>query len=209
MGYVYLAIAIGAEVVGTLALKASAEFTKLIPSMMVIVGYAIAFFFLALAFRTIAVGIAYAVWGGVGIGLIVIAGAVLFNENSGFASDNWSRAHFGGRSDSEHNVTHHCTLTHLTCSRACLFTCACEMDDWPCRPNIAFDGQQHRLGTRAELLLLLVVPMEAMEARRAALACSRSQQLLRLVRAARRSCAEGQAACNPARTALMRRSAAA
>ena len=80
MGYVYLAIAIGAEVVGTLALKASAEFTKLIPSMMVIVGYAIAFFFLALAFRTIPVGIAYAVWGGVGIGLIVIAGAVLFNE---------------------------------------------------------------------------------------------------------------------------------
>ena len=65
---------------GTLALKASAEFTKLVPSMMVIVGYAIAFFFLALAFRTIPVGIAYAVWGGVGIALIVIAGAVLFNE---------------------------------------------------------------------------------------------------------------------------------
>ena len=81
MGYLYLAIAIVAEVVGTLALKASAEFTKLIPSMMVIVGYAIAFFFLALAFRTIPVGIAYAVWGGVGIGLIVIAGAVLFNES--------------------------------------------------------------------------------------------------------------------------------
>ena len=80
MGYLYLAIAIVAEVVGTLALKASAEFTKLIPSMMVIVGYAIAFFFLALAFRTIPVGIAYAVWGGVGITLIVIAGAVLFNE---------------------------------------------------------------------------------------------------------------------------------
>jgi small multidrug resistance pump len=66
--------------VGTLALKASAEFTKLVPSMMVIVGYAIAFFFLALAFRTILVGIAYAVWGGVGIALIVIAGAVLFSE---------------------------------------------------------------------------------------------------------------------------------
>ena len=65
---------------GTLALKASAEFTKLVPSMIVIVGYAIAFFYLALAFRTIPVGIAYAVWGGVGIALIVIAGAALFNE---------------------------------------------------------------------------------------------------------------------------------
>jgi small multidrug resistance pump len=79
MGYLHLAIAIVAEVAGTVALKASVEFTKLVPSVIVVVGYAIAFF-LALTFRTIPVGIAYALWGGVGIALIVIAGAVLFNE---------------------------------------------------------------------------------------------------------------------------------
>ena len=80
MGYLYLVIAIVAEVAGTSALKGSAEFTKLVPSILVVVGYAIAFFFLALTLRTIPVGIAYAVWGGAGIALIVIAGAVLFNE---------------------------------------------------------------------------------------------------------------------------------
>ena len=80
MGYLYLAIAIVAEVARTVALKASVEFTRLVPSVIVVVGYAIAFFFLALTFRTIPVGIAYALWGGVGIALIVIAGAVLFNE---------------------------------------------------------------------------------------------------------------------------------
>ena len=80
MGYLYLVIAIVAEVAGTSALKGSAEFTKLVPSIVVVVGYAIAFFFLALTLRTIPVGIAYAIWGGAGIALIVIAGAVLFNE---------------------------------------------------------------------------------------------------------------------------------
>lgn len=80
MGYLYLAIATVAEVVGTVALKASAGFTQLVPSAVVVVGYAIAFFFLALTLRTIPVGIAYAVWGGAGIALVVIAGAMLFNE---------------------------------------------------------------------------------------------------------------------------------
>jgi small multidrug resistance pump len=80
MGYLYLVIAIVAEVAGTSALKGSAEFTKLVPSVVVVVGYGIAFFFLALTLRTIPVGIAYASWGGAGIALIVIAGAVLFKE---------------------------------------------------------------------------------------------------------------------------------
>jgi len=80
MGYLYLVIAIVAEVTGTAALKASAEFTRLLPSVVVVAGYAIAFFFLALTFRTIPVGIAYAIWGGAGLALIVIVGAVLFNE---------------------------------------------------------------------------------------------------------------------------------
>ena len=80
MAYLYLGIAIVAEVAGTAALKGSVGFTKPGPSMVVIVAYTIAFFFLALSLRTIPVGVAYAVWGGVGMVLIVIAGAALFNE---------------------------------------------------------------------------------------------------------------------------------
>lgn len=80
MSYIYLAIAIVAEVAGTSALKASEEFTRLVPSVIVIAGYAIAFFFLSLTLRTIPVGIAYAIWAGAGIALIVAAGAVLFRQ---------------------------------------------------------------------------------------------------------------------------------
>ncbi len=80
MSYIYLAIAIVAEVAGTSALKASEEFTRLVPSIIVIAGYAIAFFFLSLTLRTIPVGIAYAIWAGAGIALIVAAGAVLFRQ---------------------------------------------------------------------------------------------------------------------------------
>src|SRR5262249_32698181 len=78
MVYLYLGIAIVAEVAGTAALKSSVGFTK--PRMVVIVAYAIAFFFLALTLRTIPAGIAYAVWGGAGMALSVISGAVLFND---------------------------------------------------------------------------------------------------------------------------------
>jgi small multidrug resistance pump len=80
MSYVYLAIAIIAEVIGTSALKASEEFTRLVPSIIVVVGYAVAFFFLSLTLRTIPVGIAYAIWAGAGIALIVAVGAVLFRQ---------------------------------------------------------------------------------------------------------------------------------
>jgi len=78
MVYLYLGIAIVVEVAGTAALKSSVGFTK--RCMVVIVAYAIAFFFLALTLRTIPVGIAYAVWGGAGMALSVISGAVLFND---------------------------------------------------------------------------------------------------------------------------------
>lgn len=80
MSYAYLAIAIVAEVIGTSALKASEEFTRLVPSLIVIVGYMVAFFFLSLTLRTIPVGIAYAIWAGAGIALIVVASAVLFQQ---------------------------------------------------------------------------------------------------------------------------------
>lgn len=80
MGYVYLAIAIIAEVIATSALKASAEFTKLVPSVIVVVGYATAFYCLAVVLKTIPVGIAYAVWGGAGIVLITAVGAFMFKQ---------------------------------------------------------------------------------------------------------------------------------
>ncbi len=76
----YLAIAIVGEVVGTAALKSTEEFTRLIPSLIVIVGYGTAFFFLTLALRTIPVGIAYAVWAGIGIVLISAAAWVLYKQ---------------------------------------------------------------------------------------------------------------------------------
>ena len=80
MSYLYLAIAIVAEVIGTSALKASAEFTRLLPSLIVVGGYAVSFFFLSLTLRTMPVGIAYAIWAGAGIALIVAVGAVLFQQ---------------------------------------------------------------------------------------------------------------------------------
>ncbi|MBW1847984.1 MAG: QacE family quaternary ammonium compound efflux SMR transporter [Deltaproteobacteria bacterium] len=80
MGYLYLSIAIIAEVIATSALKASEEFTKLGPSILVVVGYAFAFYFLSLVLKMIPVGIAYAIWSGIGIVLITIAGAIYFRQ---------------------------------------------------------------------------------------------------------------------------------
>jgi small multidrug resistance pump len=80
MAYLYLAIAIVAEVIGTSALKASKEFTNLFPSLIVVVGYGLAFYFMSLALRTIPLGITYAVWSGTGIVLIAIAGVFMYKE---------------------------------------------------------------------------------------------------------------------------------
>jgi small multidrug resistance pump len=79
-GYIYLGIAIVSEVIGTSALNASQGFTRLLPSVIVVVGYAIAFYFLALTLRTIPVAIAYAIWSGVGIVLIAIVGVFWFRQ---------------------------------------------------------------------------------------------------------------------------------
>ena len=80
MGYVYLAIAILAEVIATTALKSSASFTRLAPSMVVILGYGVAFFALSLCVKTVTVGVAYAVWAGLGIVLITIAGYLVHGQ---------------------------------------------------------------------------------------------------------------------------------
>lgn len=71
MNYAYLALAIVAEVIATSCLKWSEGFTKLWPSVVTVVGYGIAFYFLSLTLRTIPTGIAYAIWSGAGIVLIV------------------------------------------------------------------------------------------------------------------------------------------
>lgn len=80
MGYLYLAIAIVFEVIATNALKASEEFTKLVPSIIVVIGYGSAFYFLSLVLKTIPVGIAYATWAGVGIALVAIVAAIAFKQ---------------------------------------------------------------------------------------------------------------------------------
>nr|WP_086939409.1 SMR family transporter [Thaumasiovibrio occultus] len=80
MGYLYLTIAIIAEVIATGALKASQGFSNLMPSIVVVIGYSVAFYFLSLVLKTIPVGIAYAIWSGLGVVLISIVGAVLFKQ---------------------------------------------------------------------------------------------------------------------------------
>ena len=73
MHYVYLAVAIVSEVIGTTALQASNGFTRPIPSAIVVVGYAIAFACLSQTLKTIPTGVAYAIWSGIGIVLISLA----------------------------------------------------------------------------------------------------------------------------------------
>lgn len=80
MPYVYLAIAIVAEVIGTSALKASEGFSKTIPSLVVVAGYGVAFYCLSLTLKTIPVGVAYAIWSGVGIFLIAAIGWIAFKQ---------------------------------------------------------------------------------------------------------------------------------
>lgn len=80
MTYLYLAIAIVAEVAATSALKASEEFTKLYPSLIVVVGYSIAFYFMTLVLRVIPIGITYAVWSGLGIVLVAVVGFFLYKQ---------------------------------------------------------------------------------------------------------------------------------
>ncbi|WP_188048948.1 multidrug efflux SMR transporter [Flavobacterium sp. GP15] len=78
--FLFLGVAILFEIIATSALKKSEEFSKLIPSIITIVGYCGAFYFLSFAIRTIPIGIAYAIWSGVGIVLITIIGAVFFKQ---------------------------------------------------------------------------------------------------------------------------------
>jgi small multidrug resistance pump len=78
--YAWLAIAILAEVIATSALRASDGFTRLIPSLVVVVGYGIAFYGLSLTLKSIPVGIVYAIWSGAGIVLITLVALALYRQ---------------------------------------------------------------------------------------------------------------------------------
>ncbi|SDQ35955.1 small multidrug resistance pump [Pseudoxanthomonas sp. CF385] len=78
--YVYLALAIAAEVIATSALKASEGFTRTGPSLLVAAGYGVAFYFLSLTLKTVPVGVAYAIWSGAGIVLIALIGWVVLKQ---------------------------------------------------------------------------------------------------------------------------------
>ncbi len=80
MNYLYLAGAILFEVVATSALRASDGMTKLAPTVLCIIGYAAAFYLLSLTLRTVPVGVAYAIWSGVGIVLIALIGTFWFKQ---------------------------------------------------------------------------------------------------------------------------------
>ena len=80
MKWVYLLLAIVSEVVATSALKSSESFSRLWPSVLTVVGYGVAFYLLSLTLREMPVGIAYAIWSGVGIVLVSLAAVVLFGQ---------------------------------------------------------------------------------------------------------------------------------
>ena len=86
MTYVYLTIAIVAEAIATSALKASARFTRLVPSIFVLSGYLCAFYFLTMVLETVPVGVVYALWAGLGIVLVAILGAILYREKLDLAA---------------------------------------------------------------------------------------------------------------------------
>ena len=80
MGYLYLSIAVAAEVIATSALKASDGFTRPLPTVIVALGYGIAFYFLSLVLKTVPVGVAYAIWSGAGIVLIGLIGWLVLKQ---------------------------------------------------------------------------------------------------------------------------------
>jgi small multidrug resistance pump len=78
--WIYLAIAIVSEVIATSALKATEGFTRWPPMTLVVIGYASSFFFLSLTLRLIPIGIAYAVWAGLGIVLVSLVGWHMYQQ---------------------------------------------------------------------------------------------------------------------------------
>ena len=82
--WLFLLVAIVSEVIATSALKSSEGFSRFLPSVIVVVGYGIAFYCLALTLRVIPMGVVYAVWSGIGIVLITLVGWLLFGQKLDF-----------------------------------------------------------------------------------------------------------------------------
>ena len=80
MHWLYLALAIVSEVAATSFLKASDSFSRFWPSVIVVVGYGLAFYFMSLSLRTIPIGITYAIWSGSGIVLIALIGWIWLGQ---------------------------------------------------------------------------------------------------------------------------------
>lgn len=78
--WIFLAVAIVSEVIATSALKASEGFSRLGPSLLVIVGYGIAFYCLSLTLKTIPIGVVYAIWSGAGIALITLVAWLVYGQ---------------------------------------------------------------------------------------------------------------------------------
>ncbi|GAA5072170.1 multidrug efflux SMR transporter [Roseibacterium beibuensis] len=80
MIWLYLVIAIAGEVIATTALKASDGFTRAGPVAIVVVGYGVAFYFLALVLRSLPLGVTYAIWSGLGVALVTLIGWLVYDQ---------------------------------------------------------------------------------------------------------------------------------
>jgi small multidrug resistance pump len=80
LAWVHLGAAIATEVAGTLALRASNGMSRLVPSIVVVVGYVASFWFLAIVLKTMPVGIVYAIWSAVGVALVAVLGKLMFDD---------------------------------------------------------------------------------------------------------------------------------
>lgn len=82
--WLVLTFAIITETIATTALKSSQEFTKLVPSIIVIIGYGLAFYLLTITMKSLPLGTVYAIWSGAGIALITLIGWMLYGEKPDF-----------------------------------------------------------------------------------------------------------------------------
>ena len=78
--WIFLGLAIISEVIATTSLKSTEGFTKLVPSIIVVIGYTAAFYFVSLTLDTLPVGIVYAIWSGVGIALVAIISVIVLDQ---------------------------------------------------------------------------------------------------------------------------------
>jgi small multidrug resistance pump len=86
MHKIHLLVAILSEVIATTALKASDSFTKPWPSLIVVIGYGMAFYFLSLCLKMMSIGVVYAIWSGLGIVLLALIGTVVYKQTLDLAA---------------------------------------------------------------------------------------------------------------------------